>query len=105
MADNWHKINDELDKRLENFKYSFIQAWKIIGCGEKTLRRYVDAEYVRPIKVSDEWFFTNDMIQKCKFIHKMRYDKRSNNDNAVALYEYMEKHGIKAIYEDIFKGE
>lgn len=102
MADSWNKLNDDLKKKLKDYKYTFGQACKLVGCGEKTLRRYMDAEYIQPIKISDEWLFTEDIIQKCKFIYKMRYNKLCNIATAIALYDYMEKHYVKASYDEIF---
>lgn len=101
--DNWSKINQELQERLKNYKFSFMEAWKLIGCGEKTLRRYMEYEFIMPLKISDEWYLTSDMIDKCKFINQMRCAKRCNVWNANDLYDYMVDKGIRPIYKDIFK--
>ena len=92
---NWQKIEQEIKKKLKNHKYSFIEVWKIVDCGEKTLRRYMDAELLMPIKTSDEWYFTQQQLDKCNFIHKMKSNHYMTAKAAAGLFDYMVDKKIK----------
>ena len=86
---NWHKIEQEIKKKLENHKYNFTEVWKISGCGEKTLRRYMDAELLSPIKTADEWHFTQQQLDKCIFIYKMKSNHYMTVKSAAGLFDYL----------------
>lgn len=89
IAQNWQKIEQEIRKKLKNHKYSFTEVWKITGCGEKTLRRYMDAELLSPIKTSDEWYFTQEQLDKCEFIYKMKSNRHMTVKAAAGLFDYI----------------
>lgn len=99
--DSWLKLREDLKTKMKGYEYLFEDALTLIGCGAKTLHRYVDAEYITPIKISDNWLFTEDMINKCRFLVKSRIDRRLNNQDASALYDYMKKNGLIVNYDDI----
>ena len=85
----WTKLNEELKKKLANYRYDFTEAWKIVGCGEKTLRRYMDAQLLQPIKTSDVWYFTEQMIEKAKFIYQAKKEADVPVRVSAALYDYL----------------
>ena len=86
---NWQKVEQEIKKKLKDHKYSFIEVWKIVGCGEKTLRRYMDAELLMPIKTCDEWYFTQQQLDKCNFIHKMKSNHYMTAKAAAGIFDYL----------------
>ena len=92
---SWPSLNEYLKEQLIDHKYTTYQAWSTIGCGEKTLRRYVDAGYVTPIKVRDEWYFTEEQIQKCTFISELKKTLRADTYFLAGLYDYLKAHNIK----------
>lgn len=102
-SQNWTRIEQEIRKKLKEHKYSFIEVWKIVGCGEKTLRRYMDAELICPIKTSDEWYFTQEQLDKCNFIHKMKSKHYMTARAAAGLFDYMISKKCKVSIEEALK--
>lgn len=103
IPNNWEKLNKDLERKMKGFKYSFYEAVGIIGCGEKTLRRYMDDQFVKPIKVSDEWLFTNDMIDKVRFILKAKKIGYMNAYVASGLYDFLQSGKKTKDFDDIYE--
>lgn len=99
--DNWHKINSDLSEKLKGHIYTFIEVWSIVGCGEKTLRRYMDRLLVTPIKTSDNWLFDEDMLAKVDFIHKCKTKLDIPVNSAAGLYDFLKANKVKQGFEDL----
>ena len=100
----WKDIDKECQKQLKEHKYSFIEAWKTIGCGEKVLRRYVDAGLLTAIKTSDQWFFTQEQVNKGIFINVLRKKRRWDALTFLAgLYDYLLEHKCACDPEELIK--
>lgn len=92
---SWSQIDKELQQKLSHFIYKFPQAVAIIGCGEKVLRRYMNENLIEPIKQNDEWLFTQEIIDKANFIHKVGNPMGIDRLAAAGLYDYMKEHNCK----------
>lgn len=104
MKRKWTNLNEELKQKLKEHKYSFIETWKLVGCGEKTLRRYMDAGLIMPLKKSDEWLFSEKLIEKTKFIYELKSQLNVNVKVAAGLYDFLDgKRYIKPDYEKIIE--
>ena len=101
--DNWLKINDDLNNRLKGHIYTFIEVWSIVGCGEKTLRRYMDRLLITPLKTSDNWLFDENMLNKVDFIHKCKTKLDIPVSTGAGLYDFLKNNKVKQGYEDLEK--
>lgn len=99
----WNKVDKELQKRLAKHKYSFEEVVKIIGTGERVVRRYMDSQLIHPIKVSNEWKFTDDMLHKAMFIQQCRKEVGWNVESLAGLYDYLREHNIKPDIEQFIE--
>lgn len=99
----WTKLDKELREKLKNYKYSFYETWNLVGCGEKTLRRYMDSYFIMPIKTSDEYKFTQEMVDKVKFIHSAKSGKYMTTWAAAALWDYMIAHKLYPDFDEVEK--
>lgn len=89
----WKDVDLDVQKQLKDHKYTFLEAWTTIGCGEKVLRRYVDAGLITAIKTSDQWYFTQQQVNKAIFINCLRKRKRWDAICFLAgLYDYLIEH-------------
>lgn len=94
-VEDWKKIDKRLQKFLKNHKYSFYEAVDILGCNERTLRRMMDDQLIEPVKVSDEWKFSEDIIHKARFILKCGKPLGIEKATVAGIYNYLIKHKIK----------
>lgn len=92
---SWNSIDKELQKRLANHKYTYEEAVKLIGCNEKLVRRYMDRKFIIPIKVNDEWYFSQELIDKAIFIKKIGNPLGIDVAAASGLFDYMKEKGCK----------
>lgn len=99
---SWNKINKELEKKLKNYKFKFDQANVIIGCDEKTLRRYISEQLICPIKISDEWQFSQEQIDKCTFIYKAKKLASVDIATSAGIYDYYKSQGMQCDFDKIF---
>lgn len=99
----WKHIGEQLKTLLSEHKFTFEEAVKAIDCGEKTLRRYMDAQYVAPIKTSDEWHFTMKQIEKCRFMHDLKTRLNMQVPLAAGLYDYLDSIGHTPDTEELIK--
>lgn len=102
MALTWKDIDKELQKQLKEHKYSFREAWETIGCGEVVLRRYMAEGLVVAIKTSDQWYFTQDQVNKATFINHFRKKKKWGAVTFLAgLYDYLIEHNCECAPEEL----
>ena len=100
----WKDIDKRVQEQLKDHKYNNVEAWKTIGCGEKVLRRYVDSGLITAIKTSDQWFFSQDQINKAIFINTLRKRKKWDSICFLAgLYDYLLEHNCPCSPEVILE--
>lgn len=97
----WSKFNQELKEKLKDYKYSYEETWKIVGCGYKTLQRYMDRELVDPLKVSDEWLFDQERVEKVKFIYELRKHAKVPVEFSAVLFDYMKTKKSVPDYQEL----
>lgn len=88
-ADTWEHIKNDVETLLSCHVYNTQETLKSIGCGEKTLRRYMDRHLIEPLKHSDEWFFTQETVDKANFIHKCKIDFNIPVIVGAAIFDFL----------------
>ena len=102
QKDKWSQLNWELREKMSQFKYTYEETWRLTGCGYKTLQRYMDRELVHPIKVSDEWLFDQNLVDKVKFIYELRKQAKVPVDFSAVLYDMLKERCRRApTYQDL----
>lgn len=97
----WNKIDLELQEKLKDYIYTKAEALALIGCGEKTLRRYVEDQFITMIKNGKTGYFTKNDIDKSIFILKMKTNEIMNNIHAAGLYDFLIDKKCKVSFEEL----
>ena len=89
----WEDLDTYLKDKLKDHKYTFLEAWTTIGCGEVILRRYLDGGLIEAVKEGKEWYLTQEQVNKAIFINTLRTKTKWENIKFIAgLYDYLVEH-------------
>ena len=98
MTAKYRKLQEEVTQKLKNHAYSFRETVSIVGCGDKTLRRYIEAGLVRPSTSgahSNSQYFTSEQVEQLCFIFDMQKLIKAPVQLSAALYDYMKARRMR----------
>lgn len=88
----YRRIQEDVTKKLRDHYYSFEDLVNIVGCGHKTMRRYIEEGIVKPATSgahSNSQFFTQEQLERANFVYDMQKLAKAPILLSAALFDYM----------------
>lgn len=104
MATRYEKIQKEVTRSLKKHMYSFNELASIICCGDKTLRRYIDAGIVKPATSgsrSNSQYFNQEQLERACFVFDMQKSVKMPIYASAALFDYLNARHMRFDTQDL----
>lgn len=98
MTAKYRKLQEEVTQKLRTHYYSFKELLAVVNCGEKTLRRYIEAGIVRPATsgaYSNSQYFTSEQVERTCFVYDMHKLTKAPIYLSAALFDYFKAKRVR----------
>ena len=88
----YRKLQQDVSKMLKDHYYSFTEVMSIVGCGNKTLRRYIDKGILKPVtsgSYSNSQYFTSEELERAQFVYDLQKSTKAPIEVSAAIYDYL----------------
>lgn len=104
MAYKYRKLQYELSKRLRDHEYSFEELVNIVGCGSKTMNRYVYGGIVKAKSSGsnkNSRYFDNEQLERACFVYDCQKALKAPPALSAAFYDYCKYKRIRIDLQNI----